>query len=321
MLKSSLRKFYGRHHDLVDRYGISVSQMTTDTFHLSKHFMTYHLVCNQINMMGVISGAGASYPSGTSEFILGFQWGSCYPIYRFYRSLFVLYICMFCRLLFVLLYFFFWSLCCLFFFDIRILITTLVSSNSSYYDHLSFVYEKDMCNMNCLSYQCFNCFLSINVVIFVLLPLLVSQLLLTSTILRSDVSLLAIRIQNIIIWCALSIRKPIILTYPRNHWANFNQTWLKGFLIVSDRSAQLRIYVNRMAVGQSSLIPGVQCTPIKDGTCYLEFTFCTQNNYTNTCFIRMTQNLHSRYVAISLQVLSKTGTFANFSQICKLNLI
>ena len=34
-LKSSLQKFYGRHHDLVDRYGISVSQMTTDIFHLS----------------------------------------------------------------------------------------------------------------------------------------------------------------------------------------------------------------------------------------------------------------------------------------------
>jgi len=28
-------KCYGRHHDLVDRYGISVSQMTTDMFHLS----------------------------------------------------------------------------------------------------------------------------------------------------------------------------------------------------------------------------------------------------------------------------------------------
>jgi hypothetical protein len=28
-------KFDGRHHDLVDRYGISVSQMTTDMFHLS----------------------------------------------------------------------------------------------------------------------------------------------------------------------------------------------------------------------------------------------------------------------------------------------
>ena len=31
-LKSSLRKYYGRHHDLVNRYGISVSQMTTDMF-------------------------------------------------------------------------------------------------------------------------------------------------------------------------------------------------------------------------------------------------------------------------------------------------
>jgi hypothetical protein len=34
MLKSSLRKFYGRHHDLVDRYGISVLQMTTNMFPL-----------------------------------------------------------------------------------------------------------------------------------------------------------------------------------------------------------------------------------------------------------------------------------------------
>jgi len=34
-LKSSLRRFCCRHHDLVDRYGISMSQMTTDMFHLS----------------------------------------------------------------------------------------------------------------------------------------------------------------------------------------------------------------------------------------------------------------------------------------------
>ena len=34
-LKSSLRKFYGHNHDMVDRYGISVSQMTTDMFHLT----------------------------------------------------------------------------------------------------------------------------------------------------------------------------------------------------------------------------------------------------------------------------------------------
>jgi hypothetical protein len=39
--------------------------------------------------------------------------------------------CMFCTSLFLLLPFLFWSLCFLFFFDLRILITTLLSSNSS----------------------------------------------------------------------------------------------------------------------------------------------------------------------------------------------
>ena len=34
-LKSSLRKFYGRHIELVDHDGIAVSQITTDMFHLS----------------------------------------------------------------------------------------------------------------------------------------------------------------------------------------------------------------------------------------------------------------------------------------------
>ena len=33
--KFTLQKFYGRRHDLDDRYGISESQMTTDMFHLS----------------------------------------------------------------------------------------------------------------------------------------------------------------------------------------------------------------------------------------------------------------------------------------------
>jgi hypothetical protein len=41
------------------------------------------------------------------------------------------FICMFCRSLFVPLYFFCWPLCCLSFFDLRILITPLISSNSS----------------------------------------------------------------------------------------------------------------------------------------------------------------------------------------------
>ena len=46
------------------------------------------------------------------------------------------FMCVFCRSLFVLLYILFWPLFCLFFFDIRILITSLVSSNSSHYKKL-----------------------------------------------------------------------------------------------------------------------------------------------------------------------------------------
>ena len=34
-LKSSLQKFYGRNHDFFNRYETSMSQMTTDMFHLS----------------------------------------------------------------------------------------------------------------------------------------------------------------------------------------------------------------------------------------------------------------------------------------------
>jgi hypothetical protein len=34
--------------------------------------MTYDYVCNYSNMMGAISGAGSTYPSGVPEFILVF---------------------------------------------------------------------------------------------------------------------------------------------------------------------------------------------------------------------------------------------------------
>ena len=107
-LKSSLRKFYGRHPDLDDRCGISVSQITTDTFHFPVFysFTTYYRVCSQINTTGATSGAGTAYPSGVPEFTPGFQWCSCYSI--------------------------FWSLCCLFLLDIRIMIAPLVSSNFFY---------------------------------------------------------------------------------------------------------------------------------------------------------------------------------------------
>ena len=33
--KSFFRKFYGRHHEWVDRYGITVSQMISDMFRMS----------------------------------------------------------------------------------------------------------------------------------------------------------------------------------------------------------------------------------------------------------------------------------------------
>ena len=90
-LKSSLRKFYGRHHDLVDRYGISVSQMTTcrENFPVLFPFTTYHRVCNQMITKGAISGAGTVYLSGAPEFTPGCQWGSCNSIISF--------MCMCCR--------------------------------------------------------------------------------------------------------------------------------------------------------------------------------------------------------------------------------
>jgi hypothetical protein len=52
-LKSSLRKFYGRHHDLVDRYGISVTnghgyvpRTCRKHFPFLSSFTTYYPVCN-----------------------------------------------------------------------------------------------------------------------------------------------------------------------------------------------------------------------------------------------------------------------------------
>jgi hypothetical protein len=54
-LKSSLWKFYDRLHDLVNRYGISMSKITTVSCVFRNHkpvlsqFMTYHPICNKSN--------------------------------------------------------------------------------------------------------------------------------------------------------------------------------------------------------------------------------------------------------------------------------
>ena len=77
----------------------------------------------RLTQQGATNRAGNPYPSGAPDFTPSFQWGSGYSIF----------ICMFCKLLFVLLSFFFWPLCCLFFFDIWIVIAPLVSSHSSYH--------------------------------------------------------------------------------------------------------------------------------------------------------------------------------------------
>jgi hypothetical protein len=43
-LKSWLRKFYSRHHDLIDRYEISISQMTMDILLVMLIFVFFHLL-------------------------------------------------------------------------------------------------------------------------------------------------------------------------------------------------------------------------------------------------------------------------------------
>jgi len=46
-LQSSLRMFFGRHHDLVDRYEISISQITMDIFRLSWIKIRSYTYCDQ----------------------------------------------------------------------------------------------------------------------------------------------------------------------------------------------------------------------------------------------------------------------------------
>ena len=74
-------------------------------------------------MMDATSGAWTDYPSGAHEFT---------PIFSGVRVTRYLALCVvLCRSLFVPLSFFCWPLCCLYFFGLWIMITPLVSSNSS----------------------------------------------------------------------------------------------------------------------------------------------------------------------------------------------
>ena len=102
------------------------------------YFAIYTLMCLMIRFFDKSTMSMNSFKlvQQTPEFTPGFQWGSCYWIFSI--------MCMFCRLLFVPLSFFFWLLCCMSFFDLRILITSLVSSNSSYISsHFKYLKHED----------------------------------------------------------------------------------------------------------------------------------------------------------------------------------
>jgi hypothetical protein len=129
-LKSSLRKFYGRQHDLVDRYGISVSQLT--------HGYVPLVVNNSWSfphswhITGFVARFTRWVPLVEQELLTLSEPLSLPPVFsgvRVTRSLLYVYcVCFVDRCLSL----FFWSLCCLFFFDLLILITPLVTSISSY---------------------------------------------------------------------------------------------------------------------------------------------------------------------------------------------
>ena len=135
-LKSSLRKFYGRHLDLVDRYGISV---TNDHGYVPLVVNTSRSFPHSWLIIWFVTRLTRRVPLVEQELFTLPVHPSLPPVFsgvRVTRSLVLQCICIFCRSLFVLLSFFFWPLCCLFF-DIRILITPLVSSNSSWLTHIN----------------------------------------------------------------------------------------------------------------------------------------------------------------------------------------
>ena len=75
----------------------------------------------------VLAGTGTAYPSGAPEST------PTHPVFSGVRvARFI--VLLFCRSL----WYYFWPLCCLSFFDLRLLTTTLVSSNSSFYQSSEF---------------------------------------------------------------------------------------------------------------------------------------------------------------------------------------
>ena len=110
------------HAPCIDWTGkITISQVSV--FSSLNHLLTtIHM--SSFNLVLIPNMVPELFPLIEKWQICDFYWGLCYSVFSF--------ICIFCRSLFVLLYFFFWPSCCLFF-DLRIPITSLVSSNPSWY--------------------------------------------------------------------------------------------------------------------------------------------------------------------------------------------
>jgi hypothetical protein len=123
-LKPSLRQFYGRHHDLVGRYGISV---TNDHGYVPLVVNTSRSFPHSWLIIGFVTRLTRRVQLVEQELILDRNHLSSPPVFsgvHITRSL-VLYVCFLDRWL-SFSYFFFWPLYFLFFFDIWILITPLV---------------------------------------------------------------------------------------------------------------------------------------------------------------------------------------------------
>ena len=82
--------FYGGHNDSINRYGVYVSQITTDMFRFChdhnlvfSSFIPYNRVYDKSNTTGVTSGAGTDHTSGAPEVTPGYWWSSCCTIFNF----------------------------------------------------------------------------------------------------------------------------------------------------------------------------------------------------------------------------------------------
>jgi hypothetical protein len=117
--KSSLRKFYGRHYDLVDRYGIYLCHKWPRICSTCRKQFPIHDLST-----GSVTRLTRRVPLVEQKLLILPDHLSSPPVLsgvRVTRSL-VLFVCFVDRCL----SFFLWPLCCLFFFDLRILITPLV---------------------------------------------------------------------------------------------------------------------------------------------------------------------------------------------------